>query len=307
MKILEQSCKPPRETKSQRIMILCDRDGFANMKEFLLTTLKDYTSYIDSITEKMEDFFVFTDIGDYFVSCEDYVFYNIVNIILCHQESSTPLTNIPSIFYDVLVNENYQNHAYQIKELCSINCDVSGWKLDNNSYEIIDDIDWYDVSETTLRQHCFVGAEVVTHLTISNQLMTMFKEPMFCYDCDVNDAYIKPEDLNEHTSEYKVWLQFIKSVSETKEKLNKTSPVYNVIKACTPGCAAKEVTILTTLDEWYTFFKRVDESRMITSSDERQLIRLMAVYFLDYAYIESFKTMLKELILSIDTQEELPF
>jgi hypothetical protein len=46
---------------------------------------------------------------------------------------------------------------------------------------------------------------------------------------------------------------------------------------------------------------------MITGSDERKLIRLMAEYFLDYAYIESFKTLLNELIRTIDTQEELPF
>ena len=46
---------------------------------------------------------------------------------------------------------------------------------------------------------------------------------------------------------------------------------------------------------------------MITSSDERPLVRIMADYFMDFAYIESFKTLLKSLISTIDTYEERPF
>ena len=305
MNILEQSCKAPRECKTQRIMILCDRDGYANMQKFLFETLKDCPPYIDSITEKMEDFFVCSDIGDYFISCEDYVFYNIVNIILCRQESSSPLTNIPSVFYDVFIHENFKKHVDQIRDICIIDHSVMKEYLDKNSYEIIDNIDWYDVAETTVRDHLFVGAEIVTNAIISSQILNMFKNTLFCYDCNVNNAYVKPEDLVPETPDYKTWVQLITSVEKAKEKLGHSR--YSITKTCSLGCAAKEVTVVATLGEWYNFFKRVDASRMITSPDERKLVRLLADYFYEYAYIESFKTFLKELICSIDTQEELPF
>jgi hypothetical protein len=309
MNILEQSCKTPRENKVSRVMILCDRDGFANMKEFLFVKLKDCTSYIDSITDKMEDFFVVSDVGDYFISCEDYVFYNIVNIIFCMQQSSTPLSKIPSVFYDIFINENCTKHVEQIRELGdNIDYQIMDGYLDGHSYEIIDNIDWYDVSEGTVREHLFVGAEIVTNSLLSSQLMRMFHRPLFCYDTNINNAYIMPEDLSEPgSSNYKEWLKLITSVNEVKEKFNNQGVSYSIVKACTPGCAAKELVVVTTLGEWYDFFKKVDSSRMITGADERKLIRLMAEYFLDYAYIESFKTLLNELIRTIDTQEELPF
>lgn len=305
MNILEQSCKAPRECKTQRIMILCDRDGYANMQKFLFETLKDCPPYIDSITERMEEFFVCSDIGDYCISCEDYVFYNIVNIILCHQKSSSPLKDIPSVFYDVFLHEHLKKHVEQIRDICIIDHSVMEGCLDKNSYEIIDNIDWYDVAETTVRDHLFVGAEIVTNAIISSQIMSMLKNTLFCYDCNVNNAYVQPEDLVPETPDYKTWVQLITSVEKAKEKLGHSR--YSITKTCSLGCAAKEITVVATLGEWYNFFKRIDASRMITSPDERKLVRLLADYFYEYAYIESFKTFLKELICTIDTQEELPF
>ena len=208
MNILEQSCKTLRENKVNRVMILCDRDGFANMKEFLFVKLKDCPSYIDSITDKMEDFFVVSDVGDYFISCEDYVFYNIVNIIFCMQQSSTPLSKIPSVFYDVFINENCTKHVEQIREICDIDYQIMEGYLDGHSYEIVDNIDWYDVSEGTVREHLFVGAEIVTNSLLSSQLMRMLHRTLFCYDTNINNAYIKPEDLSgPGSSNYKEWLK----------------------------------------------------------------------------------------------------
>lgn len=307
MEIIEQACRTPQKENISRIIILCDRDSFAHLQEFLFVKLANFASYINSITDKMEDLFVVTDCDDYVISCEDYVFYNIVNIILCMQQSSTPLSNIPSVFYDVFTNESCTKHVEQIQEICSIDYQIMEGYLDSYSYEIIDNIDWYDVSEGT-REHLFIGAEIVTNSLLSSQLMKMFQRPLFCDNTNINNAYIKPEDLDEPgSSNYKEWLKLITSVDEVKEKFNQQGVSYSIVKACTLGCAANELIVVTTLSEWYDFFKQVDASRMITGSDERQLIRLMAEYFLDYAYIESFKTLLNQLIATIDSDDELPF
>lgn len=308
MDILEQSCKPPKYRNFKRIMILCDRDGFANMKEFLLKTLEDCVCYVDESSDvRMEDLFVFTEHGDYFISCEDSVFYNITNVILCRQTSSSPLNNIPSLFYDIFTRPEYSAFAEKVSSICSVDYNVLEGSLDNNVYEVFDDIDWYDVSETTLRQHMFVGAEIIANGMVTKKIKRQFEHSLLCYDHDLKDAFVKPALLEPGMQEYDLWLQLMTNIIKTKNELISTNMSYDIIRACSPGCSAKQLIIVATLEQWYEFFQFVDKSRMITSSDERQLVRIMADYFMDYAYIESFKTLLKSLISTIDTYEELPF
>ena len=307
MQILEQSCKKPQYHNVKRIMILCDRDGFANMKEFLLETLKDCVCYIDESDVVMEDLFVFTEDSDYFISCNDSTFYNLVNVILCQQEASTRLKNIPSVFYDMFVEPEYEKFRTQFRDICNIDYHVLEGCLDNNTYEIFDEMDLYDVSETTLRRHVFVGVELVTNNIVAEKIKGLFNHPLFCYDHDIKDAFVIPAKLSKDTKEYEKWYNLMLSILKVREEFINSNMSCDMIRSCMPGCAAKKVTIITDLDEWDNFFKNIEKLRVITNSDDRELIRKLSDYFLDYAYIESLKTLLKNMVNTIDSYEELPF
>ena len=104
MNVLEQVCQIPATHQVHRILILCDRDGFANMKRFLCENMSDCVYYIDEWAVSINELFIMTDDEDYLISCDDYTFHNLVNVVLCSQ-TSNPMKNVPSLFYDLFTNE----------------------------------------------------------------------------------------------------------------------------------------------------------------------------------------------------------
>ena len=306
MNVLEQVCQTPATHQVHRILILCDRDGFANMKKFLCENLSDCVYYIDEWAVSINELFIMTDDEDYLISCDDYTFHNLVNVVLCSQ-TSNPMKNVPSLFYDLFTNEANKDIVDRVREICNIDYHVLEGSLDNNSYEIMHNVDWSELSENAIKRHLFIGAEIITNFTLSDKIQQMLNNST-CWFSELDYSYIRPLELDSGSKEYKLWYDYVTNATNTKYQLINKGVSWETAKQVLPACTARQVNAIASLGEWTDFFKAIEKSRMIANNpNDRDLVRRMADYMRDYAYTDDFDNVTKHLIQTIDSYEELPF
>ena len=307
MKILEQSCKANEELKQNRVIILCDHNGFTRMKEFLHDEVSDSLCYLDDCIENVDDVFTFTSDENYIMSCDDYIFINLINVVLC-SNMAKPIKNIPSIFYDVFMDSRNKELTDEVQRICNIDFESLKDNLDNNTYEIVHDMNWFDVSDTIRNTHLFVDVEIVTTRSNADKLRILFKNPMYFSDWEMEEAYIQPSDIKGRTKEYKQWEQLMANATALKAQLKNNGMSFETCKDILPGCSATKIKLYANMKSWEQFFDNIIESRIIASGpSERDLARLMADYMLDFAFTEEFRKKLLNFIEDVNTYEELPF
>ena len=307
MKIVEQSCKANEELKQNRVIILCDHNGFTRMKDFLHDEVSDSLHYLDDGIESIDDIFTFTSDENYIMSCEDYIFINLLNVVLC-SNMAKPIKNIPSIFYDVFMDSRNKEITDEVHRICNIDWETLKDNIDDNVYEIVHDMNWFDVSDHIRNTHLFIDVEIITTRSNADKLRLLFKDPMCFPAWEMEDTYIQPSDIKANTKEYKQWEQLMTNVTSLKTQLKNSGLSFETCKDILPGCSATKIKLYANMKDWNQFFDNIIESRIITRGpSERDLTRLMADYMLDFAFTEEFRNKLISLIEDVNTYEELPF
>ena len=307
MNVLNQSCQAPKHKRSDRVIILCDREGFSNMKKFLYDNLSDSLCYLDDNLMSLDDVIIMTEDEDCLLSCDQYIFVNLVNVILCTQ-MTLPLNNIPSIFYEFFLNPKNEKIITAVHEICNIDFHILEGHLDKNSYEIMYDINWYELSENIMDKHLFIEAILTTSILGADRFRMRFTHPCDLSVEELDYSYIKPVDIEENTKEYKMWYNYITNATKIKYDMVNSGLSYETGKSMLPGCTACKVRVAARFDEWKKFFDDAMRDRIVANSiQDRELVKVMAEYMLDYAYTDEFRNKLMNLINTITTAEELPF
>ncbi len=307
MNILEQSCKTNTSLQRKRVTILCDKNGFARMKEFLHDELTDSLVYLDDNITKIEDIFVFTEEEAYIISCDDYIFINLINFILC-SHMAKPIKNIPSVFYKVFFDERNKDIIDEVHNICNIDSEILKDAIDDNDYEILHDVNWFDVPEESRNKHLFIDLEIITTMTISKRIERMFYGVTYYSDYELDYSYIRPDDLKENSKEYKLWNSFVAKATQLKYELKNMGLSYETSRDVIPGCAARQIKIAADMSTWQHFFDLIDKEKLyVVGPNERRFSRMMAEFMLEYAFTDEFRELLLKIMQDVDSYDELPF
>lgn len=306
MKILNQTCNTL--DADQRIIIRTDQDGFNHMKAFLNGISKSLL-YADLSSHSIEEVFLMTNINEeYLISCETYIFVNLIHTVLW-EHSEKKINDIPSIFYNIFFDKRYAELIELIHEVCGIDpCILKGY-LDTNKYELIFDVDWTKYSIETVNKHYFIDAKLVSSLAASEFLGNLFSKIEFYNANEIKNGFICPISLSVESKEYNAWKKLMEDILKTQKKLIDAGFSYETVSMVLPKCAASEIYIIASLEQWKDFFNEVIRLRIISGNEnKRELIKIMASYLIKYIEFDhEFKNKLIKLIESINEEDELPF